>query len=284
MSERDLLALFGLKYNPFLSAIPTGDLWTPPGVDSFLYRVENLVMDGGFALASGDPGLGKSKAMQLLTGRLEGIGEVVVGVMERPQSKLGDFYREMGELFGVNLSPANKYGGFKALRGKWREFIKASLFRPVLIIDEAQSVPTDSLNELRMLSSAHFDSEILLTTVLCGDATLPERFRLKSLLALGSRTRTRMLFEPYDRQDLLEFLDHLLEHAGNPALITDQLSEIMVDHCAGNLRMLAGMGATLLIEAARQQAKKLDEKLYLEVFDRRHSTRRHRARAKKGVS
>jgi hypothetical protein len=58
--------------------------------------------------------------------------------MERPQSGLGDFYREMGMLFGVNLTPANPYGGFKALREKWRTHIKATLFRPVLLIDEAQ--------------------------------------------------------------------------------------------------------------------------------------------------
>ena len=284
MSERDLLALYGLKYNPFLPAIPTEDLWTPPGVESFFFRVENLVMDGGFALVAGEPGLGKSKTLQLLAGRLDGIGDVVVGVMERPQSTLTDFYREMGDLFGVNLTPANKYGGFKALRTKWRDYIKGTLFRPVLIIDEAQIVPADTLNELRLLSSAYFDSENLLTIVLCGDATLPERFRQRCLLALGSRTRTRILCEPYDRDDLLDFLDHLLDRAGNPALLTDALRQVMVDHSAGNLRILVGMGAELLDEAARRKAKQLDDKLYIEVFDRRPSTRKRRSRSKRRTS
>lgn len=284
MSERDLLAIYGLKYNPFLPAIPTGELWTPPGVESFFFRVENLVMDGGFALLSGDPGLGKSKTLQLLTGRLDSIGDVVVGVMSRPQSTLADFYRELGDLFGVNLTPANKYGGFKALRVKWRESIKSTLFRPVLLIDEAQVVPTDTLNELRLLSSAYFDSESLLTTVLCGDETLSERFRHKSLLALGSRARTRFVFQPYDRDVLLDFLDHLLDHAGNPALVTDSLRQIMVDHSGGNLRILTGIGAELLDEAARRGDKQLDDKLYLEVFDRRPSKRKRRTRATKEAS
>ena len=284
MSERDLLALYGLKFNPFLPAIPTDELWTPPGVESFFFRVENLVMDGGFALMCGNPGLGKSKALQLLAGRLERIGDVVVGVMERPQSTLTDFYRELGDLFGVNLTPANKYGGFKALRVKWRESIKSTLFRPVLLVDEAQCVPTDTLNELRLLSSAYFDSESLLTTVLCGDATLPERFRHKSLLALGSRTRTRLLFEPLDREDLLDCLDHLLVAAGNPALVTDELRDIMVDHSGGNLRILVGIGAELLDEAARREARQLDDKLYLEVFNRKPATRKRRARKSKGAA
>ena len=284
MSERDLLALYGLKYNPFLPAIPGDELWTPPGIESFFFRIENLVMDGGFALLGGEPGLGKSKTLQLLAGRLESIGDVVVGVMQRPQSTLADFYRELGDLFGINLTPANKYGGFKALRIKWRESIKSTLFRPVLLIDEAQVAPADTLNELRLLSSAHFDSESLLTTVLCGDHTLTERFRHKNLLALGSRARTRFVFEPYDRDNLLDFLEHLLDQAGNPALITDALREIMVDHCAGNLRILTGIGAELLDEAARRDAKQLDDKLYLEVFDRNPKTRKRRPRARKTTS
>jgi general secretion pathway protein A len=276
MSDRNLLALYGLKYNPFLPAIPTDNLWTPPGVESFFFRVENLVMDGGFALICGDPGLGKSKVLQLLAGRLETIGDVVVGVMERPQSTLADFYRELGELFGVDLTPANKYGGFKALRVKWRENIKATLFRPVLLIDEAQMVPNDTLNELRLISSSYFDSESLLTTVLCGDRTLPERFRHKSLLALGSRIRTRIVFEALPRDVLLEFLDHLLLNAGNPALITDSLREVLVDHSAGNIRILVGMAADLLELAARKEAKQLDEKLFIEAFDRKLPSRKPR--------
>jgi hypothetical protein len=119
MGKLDLVALYGLKYNPFLSNISTEHLWQAPELDSFFFRVENLVMDGGFALMSGEPGLGKSKSLHFLAGRLERIGDVVVGVMERPQSTLADFYRELGDLFGVNLSPSNKYGGFKALRDKW---------------------------------------------------------------------------------------------------------------------------------------------------------------------
>lgn len=281
MSDRDLLALYGLKYNPFRPAIPTDDLWVPPGIEGYFFRVENLVMDGGFALLYGDPGLGKSKVLQLLAGRLEKIGDVVVGVMERPQSTLADFYRELGDLFGVDLTPANKYGGFKALRVKWRDSIKSTLFRPVLLIDEAQVVPSDTLNELRLLSSAYFDSENLLTTVLCGDETLPERFRSKKLLALGSRTRTRHRLEPYDRELLLEFIDQLLVNAGNPALVTESLRDIMVDHSGGNLRILVGIGAELLDEAARRGAKQLDDKLYLELFNRTPKRRKRRTATRK---
>ena len=127
MNDKKLLALYGMKWNPFLPNIPVEALWPPSGIDSFVFRVENLIMEGGFALVCGEPGLGKSKTLQLLAHRFSDLGDVVVGVMERPQSNLSDFYRELGVLFEVNLSPANRYGGFKALRQRWQDHIKNAL-------------------------------------------------------------------------------------------------------------------------------------------------------------
>lgn len=266
IDERRLLALYGLKYNPFLPGIPAEDLWTPPELEGFCFRVENLVLDGGFALLTGVNGVGKSKALQLLSGHLDQIGDVVVGVMERPQSKLGDWYRELGELFGVDLSPANRYGGFKALRARWRAHIKSTLFRPVLLIDEAQVAPTESLTELRLLSSAHFDSEALISAVLCGDDTLADRFRHRQLMALGSRVRTRLHLGPRSTEELLGFLEHLLENAGAPALMSDELKSTVAAHSGGNLRILTSLCAELLVNGASQDRRQLDEQLYFEVF------------------
>ena len=266
MRNNQLLALYGLKYNPFLPGIPVESLWSPPEMDSFLFRVENLVMEGGFALVCGDPGLGKSKSLHLMAQHLGRLDSVVVGVMERPQSNLGDFYREMGELFGVNLSPANRCGGFKALRQRWLEHIKSTLFRPVLLIDEAQEMMSCSLNELRLLGSAEFDSQCLLTVVLCGDMRLPERFRSNALLALGSRIRYRRVLEPYSAEKLHECLEYTLDQAGAPQLMTKPLMDTLVEHSAGNLRLLNTMAAELLTVGAKQEQAQLDEKLFLDLY------------------
>jgi len=268
MRNNRLLALYGLKYNPFLPGIPVESLWSPPEMDSFFFRVENLVMEGGFALVCGDPGLGKSKSLQLMAHRLGRLDSVVVGVMERPQSSLGDFYREMGELFGVNLSPANRYGGFKALRKRWLEHIKSTLFRPVLLIDEAQEMMTCSLNELRLLGSAEFDSQCLLTIILCGDMRLPERFRSNALLALGSRIRYRRALEPYSAGELREYLAYSLQQAGAPQLMSGPLMDTLVEHSAGNLRLLNTMAAELLTVGAEKEQAQLDEKLFLDLYAR----------------
>jgi type II secretory pathway predicted ATPase ExeA len=267
--HKKLLALYGLKYHPFQPDIPREALWMQPGVESFFFRIEDLVMQGGFAMIAGDPGLGKSKILQQLTHRLGRLEDVVVGVMERPQSSVGDFYREMGALFGVNLSPANRYGGFKALRERWLAHIKTTLMRPVLLVDEAQEMFPACLNELRLLTSANFDSQSLLTTVLSGDMRLPERFRGNTLLSLGTRLRVRLHLEPLSRDQLVDYIEHTLSEAGAPQLMSDQLKQTLADHACGNLRLLNSMAEEMLVAAVIKEAPQLDEKLFIEIFSRK---------------
>lgn len=277
MNEPRLRARYGLKYNPFSPGIPAEDIWTPPGFDLFAMRIEHLTREGGFGMLSGGVGAGKSKSLQALATRLGRIPDLTIGVMERPQSSASDFYRELGRLFSVNLSPANRYGGFRALRDRWESHLQAHLLHPVLLIDEAQEMPSSCLNELRLLASTHFDSRCLLTTVLCGDERLPERFRTRELLPLGSRIRTRLVLTPLDKGALRELLEHLLDRAGNPGLVTDGLKSVLVEHAAGNPRVLCRMGADLLAVAADKDSPHLDEQLFLDLFGR--STRRKAVRA-----
>lgn len=60
MNQR-LLALYGLKWNPFTPDVPTEALYVPPQVENFCWRIEQAhLREGGFALVHGDPGSGKS--------------------------------------------------------------------------------------------------------------------------------------------------------------------------------------------------------------------------------
>jgi len=264
--NKKLLSLYGLKWNPFAPDVPVEALHLAPKVESFCWRAENLAREGGFALVSGEPGAGKSVALRLLVERLSGQRDVRVGILSRPQAGLADFYREMGDLFGVQLQPHNRWSGSKALREKWQTHIEAALFRPVLVIDEAQEMHSTVLSELRLLCSTRLDSHMLLTTVLAGDARLLERLRSDELLPLGSRVRVRLPLEKATSDELLETLKHSLVKAGNAKLMTAELMGTLCEHSAGNHRTLMVMAGELLSAGAEREAKQLDEKLYFEVF------------------
>jgi hypothetical protein len=127
---------------------------------------------------------GKSAALRILSASLPTQRDVTVGVISRPQASIADFYREMGELFGVGLRPHNRCGGAKTLRQRWQGHIQSTLSRPVLLVDEAQEMQPGVLAELRLLASADLDSHILLTVVLAGDGRLVDRLRCDDLLPL----------------------------------------------------------------------------------------------------
>ncbi len=86
-------------------------------------------------------------------------------------------------------------------------------------------------------------------------------------MPLGSRIRRRLVLEYASRDELLACLDHLLETAGNPSLMTTELKATLADHAAGNYRVLMNLGDELLSVAADRDLPRLDEKLFLEAFN-----------------
>jgi type II secretory pathway predicted ATPase ExeA len=266
MNTKKLLSLWGLKWNPFSPELPGEALLVTPRIEHFAWRVEQLVQEGGFALITGESGTGKSVALRIVAGRLSALRDVTVGVIERPQSKTADFYRELGDIFAVKLAPHNRWCGFKALRERWKTHVASSRIRPVLLVDEAQEMSPEVLGELRILSSADFDATSLLTVVLSGDGRLLDLLRQQDLVPLSSRIRVRLVTETVVREELLDLLRHALSKAGSTTLMTAELMNTLVDHSAGNCRALMIMGGELLAYGMAHDLAQLDEKCYLEVF------------------
>jgi type II secretory pathway predicted ATPase ExeA len=277
--NRKLLSLYGLKWNPFAPELPDEALHVSPEVDRFRWRIEQtLVKDGGFALIVGESGLGKSVALRAIAQRMERIPNLRVGAIAHPQSNLGDFYLELGELFGLALKSSSRWSGFKTLRERWLAHIESSTMRALLLIDEAQEMSPAALNELRLMSSARFDSRLLLSVILCGDRRLLEMLQREELVPLGSRIRLRLLLEPLTPTQLREKLDHLLESAGAPQLMTPELKTLLCDHALGNCRVLVNIAAELFSHAAQHEIMTLDEKLYFDLYRERASKTHSKAK------
>lgn len=215
---------------------------------------------------SGEPGSGKSVVLRLLAGRLARSRGLAVGVLSHPSSRVADIYRELGDLFGVELRPHNRWATFKSLRERWLAHLHDTGLRPVLLIDEAQELLASVLAELRLLASSEFDSRAVLSVVLAGDQRLNDKLRHDDLRPLASRIRLRLAMDAASGEELNACLTHLLEQAGHPTLMTEALKTTICDHALGNYRAMTTIADNLLTVAVERDLSQLDEKLYFDVF------------------
>lgn len=265
--NKKLLNTYGLTFNPFTSDLPIEALYINNKLEHFFWRIENIfIQQGGFALISGDPGTGKSVTLRLLEAKLNQVRDIQVGVLTHSSTNISDFYRELGDIFGVPLTPYNLWNSFKHLRSRWLNYMENAMLRPVLLIDEAQEMPNTVMNELRLLTSSQFDSHMLLSIVLAGDKRLNNKLRHDELVSLGSRIKVRLNTEYVSAEQLQISLQHLLDCAGNSLLMTPELIKLLCEHSMGNYRVLSNLASDLLAAGAQKQQAQLDEKLYFECF------------------
>ena len=127
------------------------------------------------------------------------------------------------------------------------------------------SIPRSSPNCV-CWPSADLDSRSILTLILAGDQRLLSRLEEPDWLPVASRVRSRLRLEALPPKTLQHCLDHLLQAAGNPKLLSPSLSQTLCEHAAGNLRLLLNLANDLLVAASQQEREVLDEKLFFEVF------------------
>src|SRR5260370_41306165 len=102
--NQKLLALYGLKWNPFTPEVPIEALYVPPKVENFCWRIEEAhLREGGFALIHGDSRSGKTAASRPLAARLSRLADLSVGVIHHPQSNLRDFYPALCDIFTISI-------------------------------------------------------------------------------------------------------------------------------------------------------------------------------------
>ena len=265
MNRKDLGSV-GLKWDPFTDEIPLEGVYVSPNIEAFIWRIEHsLVRQGGYAWIRGGSGNGKSTGLRVVEDRLRHLADVNVGTLQRPSSGVADLYREMGDLFGVELRPHNRWSGFKTLRERWQAHIESTTVRPVLLIDEAQDFSSNVLNELRFLASTRLDSRIILAVIFAADSRFEDKLQEPDLVPLAGRIRIRLPLERSTPEEVLAHLKHLLTSAGNAKLMTPELMKAVCDHSLGNLRSMTALCAELLAAAIQNDRAQLDEKLFLDL-------------------
>lgn len=206
---------FGLREYPF-SLTPDTQFFFEYGhyrdaLDTLLVALRT---GEGFIKVTGEVGTGKTLLCRKLLNALEG-SEFHTAYIPNPQLSPAALNLAVAEELGLHL--ARNLGQHRVLKEITARLIQlhAEGRRVVLLIDEAQAMPQDTLEALRLLTNLETEKRKLLQVVLLGQPELDERLEQRAIRQLRQRITFSYTLPPIDRQGMEAYVTHRLVVAGS---------------------------------------------------------------------
>lgn len=139
----------------------------------------------------------------------------------------------------------------------------------VFIVDEAQNMPVETLENLRMLSNLETSSEKLIQIVLIGQPELEDVLNSYELRQLKQRIAVRATITRLSKKESLEYIQHRLSKvdAGNKQIFTNRALELIIEQAKGVPRVLNILCDNALITGYGYQKNPIDSKIIKEVLN-----------------
>ena len=211
---------FGLTETPF-SLLPNADFMFYSKRHS---RVINLLEYGiinksGFMVISGEIGAGKTTIIRHLLGKLD--SSVTVGIISNPSQTIGSLRGWITNAFDLDDFGDDELKAHEEfIRFLVNEYAKGR--STILIIDEAQNMTFQMLEDLRMLSNINNERDMLLQIILVGQPELLTTLKLPKLRQFVQRISVHYHLTSLSISDTLGYIRHRLSIAGgSPELFDD---------------------------------------------------------------
>jgi general secretion pathway protein A len=213
---------FGLRENPFhISPDPRFYFPTLVNETVFAELLFGIQTRQGLVALTGEAGTGKTTLINSLLEwlRLRGLSSAYVF---HPMLKPVELFDFIARDFGISC-PSNSKGDILAALHQWLLARHSRQDCPVVIIDEAQSLPASTLDELRLLLNLETSGAKLVQIVLAGPPDLDQKLRLPELLQLRQRVVFHCRLGALSLEQTAEYIRHRLAVAGsrNPQLFDD---------------------------------------------------------------
>jgi putative secretion ATPase (PEP-CTERM system associated) len=256
---------FGLREKPF-DLLPNPDFLYPSRAHkrALTYLTHGIRERAGFILLTGEVGSGKTTLIRNMI-RSQLRDSVLAKVFNTRVDSL-QLLMQINADFGLETEGKDKAGLLKDLNDFLIEQY-ALRRQSVLIIDEAQNLSSEILEEVRMLSNLETDRDKLLQIILVGQPELRDLLTGPNLLQLRQRIQVNCHLQPLGPAEVRDYILFRLEKAGNREALdfTDDAVEAIAAYTRGIPRLINILCDYVLIDAFSAQSKNVDGKTVHEL-------------------
>ncbi len=208
-------SFFGLNEKPFsITPDPRYLFMSERHGEALAHLVYGVTESGGFMQLTGEVGTGKTTLVRtLLQNRLPENADVAV--ILNPQLSALEFLETICEELGI--SGVGEKGSSKALIDALNKYLltaHADGRRTIILVDEAQNLARDVLEQVRLLTNLETSKQKLLQIILIGQPELRELLARTDLRQLAQRITGRYHLKPLSRDESAEYIEHRLRVAG----------------------------------------------------------------------
>jgi putative secretion ATPase (PEP-CTERM system associated) len=219
----------------------------------------------GFILLTGAVGSGKSTILRDLVKRK--YDHVIFSKVFNTHVSFEQLIAMINDDFGLPVQGKDKVALLRDLNDFLiDEYAKGN--RPTLIIDEAQNLTSELLEEIRMLSNLETDNAKLLQIILVGQPELRKTLAVSSLLQLRQRMGINCHLQPLSRSEIEEYIFYRLEIAGNRNAIslTPEALDVIYKYSRGIPRLVNIICDFLMLAAFAEESTNLDVGMVRDVI------------------
>jgi general secretion pathway protein A len=261
-------SFYGFRTKPF-ALLPDPDFLYPGSKHRAAYSLleYGLIHEAPFMVFTGDPGMGKTSLLQKLIA--EHGGKHSIGLVTNARYDVEHLLPWILLSLGLSkhkLDPIEAYHVFSHFLIQESNQHR----RVILIIDEAQSLGADLLEELRLLSNLNDGKTLKLQIILSGQPDLHTLLRRIDMTQFAQRIVVDYHLDPFSEEDTGLCIHHRLQVAGgHPSLFTNKACALVHRLTRGNPRLLNQVCDVALTYGYSEQARVITSKLVAQAaFDR----------------
>src|SRR3990172_380521 len=206
------LAHFGFTHYPFEGALQPEEVFDSSAAREAQVRLQHLVELRGIGLITGEVGSGKTTVCRQLCASLHPALSLLFYVPLSTGNVL-DMYKAIAWQLGLPIE-RNRAAAYRAIHTEVSRLTLETKIHPVLVVDEAQHLRNDVLEDLRLLTNYTMDAERRLCLILVGLTELRRRLTMAGHESLTQRIVVRYHLSGLTREELPAYLSHRLQLAG----------------------------------------------------------------------